>query len=260
MAKIFAVKPIAQLMREANEEGEHSLKRALGPVNLMTLGIGAIIGTGIFVLVGPAAALYAGPAVALSFIVAGIVCAFAALCYSEFAAMIPIAGSAYSYGYATLGEFIAWIIGWDLVLEYAFGAATVASGWSGYFTSLMEDVGIHIPPQWTATPGTVLYLQGRHWVQAAGVTGGVDPATLPHVTAICNIIAFFAIAIITAVLVIGIKESANLNSVIVIIKIGVVLLFIAVGTAYLMNHHGLAASNWHPFIPPSLGGTHFGWK
>ncbi|MGI8771904.1 MAG: amino acid permease, partial [Acidobacteriaceae bacterium] len=137
MARLSATKPLSLLKLEAKEEGEHTLRRSLGPVNLITLGIGAIIGTGIFVLVGPAAAKYAGPAVALSFIVAGITCAFAALCYSEFASLIPIAGSAYTYGYATLGEFVAWIIGWDLVLEYAFGAATVASGWSGYFVSLM---------------------------------------------------------------------------------------------------------------------------
>ncbi len=177
MAKLLAIKPLKQLLAEASDEGEHTLKRALGPVNLMTLGIGAIIGTGIFVLVGPAAARYAGPAVALSFVVAGITCAFAALCYSEFAAMIPIAGSAYSYGYATLGEFIAWIIGWDLVLEYAFGAATVASGWSGYFLGLMDDIGIHIPPQWTASPGTVLYHYNGHWIRAAAMSmvPGVDP-------------------------------------------------------------------------------------
>jgi APA family basic amino acid/polyamine antiporter len=260
MAKLFAIKPLKQLLSEANEEGEHSLKRALGPVNLMTLGIGAIIGTGIFVLVGPAAARYAGPAVALSFVVAGITCAFAALCYSEFAAMIPIAGSAYSYGYATLGEFVAWMIGWDLVLEYAFGAATVASGWSGYFTGLLDDIGIHLPPQWTATPGTVLYQYHGHWVRAASVQmgQGFDINTLPHVTAIANIVAFFAIAVVTAVLIIGIKESANLNSVIVAIKLGVVFMFIGVGTYFLMQHHGLASANWHPFIPHNEGGNHYG--
>jgi APA family basic amino acid/polyamine antiporter len=258
MAKLLAIKPLDQLLNEASEEGEHSLKRALGPINLMTLGIGAIIGTGIFVLVGPAAARYAGPAVALSFVVAGITCAFAALCYSEFAAMIPIAGSAYSYGYATLGEFIAWIIGWDLVLEYAFGAATVASGWSGYFTGLLDDIGIHIPPQWTATPGTVLYHSGNHWMRAASLPVGVDPNSLPHVTAIANIVAFFAIAVVTCVLIIGIKESANLNSVIVAIKLGVVFMFIGVGTYFLLQHHGLASTNWHPFIPPNQGGNRFG--
>jgi APA family basic amino acid/polyamine antiporter len=258
MAKLLAIKPLKQLLNEASEEGEHSLKRALGPINLMTLGIGAIIGTGIFVLVGPAAARYAGPAVALSFVVAGITCAFAALCYSEFAAMIPIAGSAYSYGYATLGEFIAWIIGWDLVLEYAFGAATVASGWSGYFTGLLDDIGIHIPPQWTATPGTVLYHFNNHWIRAASLPVGTDPNSLPHVTAIANLVAFFAIAVVTAVLIIGIKESANLNTVIVAIKLGVVFMFIGVGTYFLMQHHGLTTANWHPFIPPNEGGNRYG--
>ena len=131
MANLLAVKPLKQLMHEAEDEGGSGLKRALGPVNLITLGIGAIIGAGIFVLTGQAAAKHAGPAVALSFVLAGITCAFAGLCYAEFASLIPIAGSAYTYGYATLGELVAWIIGWDLVLEYAFGAATVASGWSG---------------------------------------------------------------------------------------------------------------------------------
>ena len=141
--------------------GEHSLKRALGPLNLITLGIGAIIGAGIFVLTGSAAAQYAGPAIVLSFILAGVGCVFAGLCYSEFASLIPIAGSAYTYGYATLGEIFAWIIGWDLVLEYAFGAATVASGWSGYFVSFLQDFGIHIPPQFTATPYTHA---GNQWI------------------------------------------------------------------------------------------------
>src|ERR1700733_852933 len=135
---IFATKPINTILNEASETGEHSLKRALGPVNLVSLGIGAIIGAGIFVLTGAAAAKYAGPAIVLSFILAGSACAFAGLCYAEFASLIPIAGSAYTYGYATLGEIVAWIIGWDLILEYAFGAATVASGWSGYMLSFLR--------------------------------------------------------------------------------------------------------------------------
>ncbi len=152
-SKLLRVKPMSMLSLEAGEQGEHTLKRSLGAVNLVTLGIGAVIGAGIFVLTGQAAALYAGPAVALSFVLAGITCAFAGLCYSEFASIIPIAGSAYTYGYATLGELVAWIIGWDLVLEYAFGASTVASGWSGYFNSLLQQFGIEIPPQLTAIPG-----------------------------------------------------------------------------------------------------------
>src|SRR5271165_2326097 len=154
MSRLFRVKPMSMLSQEAGEQGEHTLKRSLGALNLTTLGIGAIIGAGIFVLTGQAAAKYAGPAIALSFVLAGVTCAFAGLCYAEFASLIPIAGSAYTYGYATLGEFVAWIIGWDLVLEYAFGAATVASGWSGYLVGLLADFGINIPPQLTTTPGT----------------------------------------------------------------------------------------------------------
>src|SRR5512142_2224209 len=144
---IFATKSIEQLKAEAAETGEHSLKRVLGPINLVTLGIGAIIGAGIFVLTGAAAAQYAGPAIVLSFIFAGIGCAFAGLCYSEFASLIPIAGSAYTYGYATLGEIFAWIIGWDLILEYAFGAATVAAGWSANGAQFLQRLHIPFPPQ-----------------------------------------------------------------------------------------------------------------
>src|SRR5690242_7356902 len=145
MSNLLKTKPLDVVMAEAYETGEHSLKRALGPGNLIALGIGAIIGTGIFVLTGAASAMYAGPSIVLSFIVAGIGCVFAGLCYAEFAAMIPIAGSAYTYGYATMGEIIAWIIGWALVLEYAFGAATVAVGWSGFVTNLLEFFGIKLP-------------------------------------------------------------------------------------------------------------------
>jgi APA family basic amino acid/polyamine antiporter len=161
MIKLFAVKPLSLLSMEAGEEGENTLRRSLGPVNLITLGIGAIIGAGIFVLTGQAAAENAGPAVALSFVVAGITCAFAGLCYAEFASIIPIAGSAYTYGYATLGELVAWIIGWDLCLEYAFGAATVASGWSGYFLSLLAQLGFTPSPslaRFTTTWGNNIYL------------------------------------------------------------------------------------------------------
>src|ERR1700689_3227877 len=200
MPRLLATKPLSTLTKEANEVGENTLRRSLGPVNLITLGIGAIIGAGIFVLTGQAAALHAGPAVALSFVFAGITCAFAGLCYSEFASIIPIAGSAYTYGYATLGELVAWIIGWDLVLEYAFGAATVASGWSGYFVGLMQDIGIHIPPQLTTTPGTVLYQYHDRWMQVMALPNGVDSTTLPHVTGVFNLVAFIAIAIVTAVL------------------------------------------------------------
>ncbi len=172
MAKLGAIKPMSVLLSEARVDGEHELKRALGPVNLITLGIGAVIGAGIFVLTGQAAAIHAGPAVALSFVLAGITCAFAGLCYAEFAALIPIAGSAYTYGYATLGEFVAWMIGWDLVLEYAFGAASVGSGWSGYLVSLLQDFHIYIPPQLTTTPGEMLYLLPCPLAAADGIACG----------------------------------------------------------------------------------------
>src|SRR5687767_8234230 len=145
---LWTTKSITLLQEEATSEGEHSLRRALGAWNLTLLGIGAIIGAGIFVLTGTAAANYAGPAVVLSFVLAGLGCLFAGLCYAEFASMIPIAGSAYTYSYATLGEFFAWIIGWDLILEYLFGAATVAVGWSGYFVSFMRGIGITMPMEW----------------------------------------------------------------------------------------------------------------
>src|SRR5690242_17868979 len=149
---LWSTKSVEFLQGEASIEGEHSLKRSLGALNLTLLGIGAIIGAGIFVLTGTAAAQYAGPAISLSFVIAGLGCVFAGLCYAEFASMIPIAGSAYTYGYATLGEFIAWIIGWDLILEYLFGAATVAVGWSGNFVSLLKSIGIVIPAAIASAP------------------------------------------------------------------------------------------------------------
>src|SRR5258708_9013113 len=203
MAKLLAVKPLARVLKGAENEGESGLKRTIGPLNLITRGIGAIIGAGIFVLTGEAAAKHAGPAVVLSFVVAGITCAFAGLCYAEFASLIPIAGSAYTYGYATLGEFVAWIIGWDLVLEYAFGAATVASGWSGYFVGLLQDFHIHIPPQLTTTPGNVLYLFHDRWQALAALPAGVDPASLPHVSGVVDLVAVFAITLVTPVPFVG---------------------------------------------------------
>src|ERR1700678_3327830 len=249
---------MSMLSQEAGEQGEHTLKRSLGALNLITLGIGAVIGAGIFVLTGQAAAKYAGPAVALSFVLAGITCAFAGLCYAEFASIIPIAGSAYTYGYATLGELVAWIIGWDLVLEYAFGAATVASGWSGYCVGLLQDFGIHIAPQFTATPGTMLYQYHERWMQLAAVPAGVDPATLPHVAGVFNLVAFLAIAIVTAVLVRGIEESANLNTAIVLVKLSVVGISLFLGIGFLIHHPEVGRANWHPFIPPSDGHGNFG--
>ncbi len=261
MSNVFTTKPLDKIMLEAGEHGEHSLKRALGPINLITLGIGAIIGTGIFVLTGQAAATHAGPSIVLSFILAGIGCTFAGLCYTEFAALIPVAGSAYTYGYATLGEIFAWIIGWDLVLEYAFGAATVASGWSGYFVSLLRDFGIQLPPQWTATPGTEMVFYAGRWSALSTVrpvleAAGINPATLPHVLAHFNLLAFLAISVVTVVLVIGVRESANVNSAMVMVKLVVVLVFIGLATMFVLKHPDVASANWHPFIPPNLG--HFG--
>src|SRR5207302_3377184 len=174
--KLLAVKPLSRLLKEAENEGESGLRRALGPLNLVALGIGAIIGAGIFVLTGQAAANHAGPAVVLSFIVAGITCAFAGLCYAEFASLIPIAGSAYTYGYATLGEFVAWIIGWDLGLGYAFGAATVASGWSGYVISLFQDFRLRIPPALAGTPGQPFVLYHGRWETLAPIRRALDLA------------------------------------------------------------------------------------
>ncbi|HET7025355.1 MAG TPA: amino acid permease [Gemmatimonadales bacterium] len=228
-------KSITELQAEA--ETDHSLKRALGAVNLTALGIGAIIGTGIFVLTGTVAAVNSGPAVVLSFILAGVASIFAALCYSEFASLVPMAGSAYTYGYATLGELIAWIIGWDLVLEYALGAVTVAIGWSGYVVSFLDGIGIHIPAALTAARGQIVTL-----------------ADGSHITAIFNLPAVVIIAVVTTLLVVGIKESATVNNVIVIIKVAVVLLFIVLAA------HAINPANWHPFIPPNTGvRAEYGW-
>jgi len=230
---IFATKSIEQLKAESEGTGEHSLRRVLGPTNLVTLGIGAIIGTGIFVLTGQAAAQYAGPAIVLSMVVAGFASALAGLCYSEFASTVPIAGSAYTYGYATLGEFIAWIIGWDLILEYALGGATVAVGWSGHLTSFLHDfLGITIPASLASAPCSI--------VPAAGC----NPDAYLNLPAVLIAIA------VTVLIVIGIKESANVNSVIVVIKVAVVLIVILGGAAYVNS------ANWQPIIPPNTG--HFG--
>jgi APA family basic amino acid/polyamine antiporter len=211
---LFATKSMAVLQAEAGEE--NTLRRTLGAVNLVTLGIGAIIGAGIFVLTGTAAAQYAGPAIALSFVVAGVACLFAGLCYAEFASMIPIAGSAYTYGYATLGEFIAWIIGWDLILEYLFGAATVAVGWSGYFTAFMSEIGIHIPASLSNAPFDV---EGTHNLVRTG--------------ALVNLPAAFLVLFMTVLLVVGIKESARFNNIIGFIKLAIVFLGIGFGFMFV---------------------------
>ena len=235
---LFATKSIEQLKAEADVTGEHSLKRVLGPTNLITLGIGAIIGTGIFVLTGQAAAQYAGPAIVLSMVVAGLASALAGLCYSEFASTVPIAGSAYTYGYATLGEFIAWIIGWDLILEYALGGATVAVGWSGHLVSFLHDfLGITVPASLASAPCSV--------VPAAGC----NPEAYLNLPAVLIALA------VTVLIVIGIKESANVNSVIVVIKVAVVLIVILGGAAFVNT------ANWQPFIPPNTGSFgEYGWS
>ena len=265
---LFRRKSVTDLQAEAATD--QSLKRALGPFNLTTLGIGAIIGAGIFVLTGHAAAENAGPGIVLSFVLAGIACAFAGLCYAEFAAMIPVSGSAYTYGYATLGEFFAWIIGWDLIIEYLFAASTVAVGWSGYAVSFLYDFGISVP-KLSAAAGTELVeipkaiAQQIHsyagwWVPKPELlaelkAAGIDPATLTHVTAVFNLPAVLIIFIITILLVIGIKESAAFNNAVVIIKVSVILAFVAVGVLYINK------ANWQPFIPENSGkwGV-FGWS
>ena len=232
---LFRRKSITALQAEA--ESSTALRRSLGAFNLTALGIGAIIGTGIFVLTGTVAAQNSGPAVILSFVFAGIASMFAALCYSEFASLVPMAGSAYTYGYATLGEFFAWIIGWDLILEYALGAVTVAIGWSGYVVSFLGDFGIHIPAHLQAARGSIITM--------------ADGST---VTAWFNLPAVIIIGLVTTLLVIGIKESATVNNFIVVIKVAVVLLFIALAA------HAVNPDNWHPFIPPNTGvREHFGF-
>src|SRR5712664_476045 len=259
---LFATKSLDTLMKEAGDTGEHSLKRALGPVNLVTLGIGAIIGAGIFVLTGSAASLYAGPAIMLSYILAGTGCVFAGLCYAEFASMIPIAGSAYTYGYATLGEFVAWIIGWDLILEYAFGAATVASGWSSTLVAFLQDYGINLPPQICDVPGAQwVFYEGRWSPLSTLGLSGEQLAGLPHATATFNLIAFLAILAVTTILIIGIKESANFNSGVVFVKLAAVLAFIAVAAAYVLKNPQIVHENWKVFIPPNTGSFgSFGWS
>jgi basic amino acid/polyamine antiporter, APA family len=242
---LFATKPISKIIAEAEETGAHTLKKTLTALDLTMLGIGGIIGTGIFVLTGQAAGKHAGPAVIISMIIAGIVSAFAALCYSEFAASVPISGSAYAYGYGTLGEFVAWIIGWDLILEYAFGAATVAVGWSGYVVSLFRDtLGINFPLALAAPPGMEIK-------SATGAVIGVGVFNLPA--------ALIAVAV-TMLLIRGIKESASFNSIIVMIKVLVVVLFIVAGVGYVnTNNMGIGCTVGAPgcaeFMPYGFSGV-----
>jgi len=251
-------------MKDLMEQAQDSrgLKRALSSGNLITLGIGAIIGAGIFVLTGQAAAQYAGPAIVISFVISGLACLFAGLCYAEFASMIPVAGSAYTYAYATLGEFIAWIIGWDLILEYLFAASTVSVGWSGYVVSFLKDFGINIPAKFTAALGTTLVdIPDVGWKPITNeltknlAASGISIDNLPHLQAVLNLPAMFVVAMITILLVGGIKESARFNNIMVIIKVFVILLFIGIGFFYI-NYN-----NWHPFIPKNTGEWgHFGWS
>jgi APA family basic amino acid/polyamine antiporter len=279
--QLFRTKPVETILREAEAHGEGTLKRTLSATALTLLGVGAVIGTGIFVLTGQAAGKHAGPAVVISMVLAGIVSALAALCYSEFASAVPVSGSAYTYGYATLGEFIAWIIGWDLILEYAFGAATVAVGWSGNVVSLLADMGIQFPIALSAAPGTkfvmisdatasqlsnmrigdtilnppvgcnILTGELARGLAQAGVNLTVE-------TAIFNLPAFLIAIAVTALLVKGIQESANFNSIVVMVKIGVVVLFIIAGIGYVNTHYlGLnctpGTADCLQFIPPNTG-------
>jgi len=243
---LFSRKDVSALQAEV--ASDQNLKRALGAINLVTLGIGAIIGAGIFVLTGQAAANYAGPAIVYSFLLAGTACALAGLCYAEFAAMIPIAGSAYTYGYATLGELFAWIIGWDLILEYLFAASTVAVGWSGYVVSFLKDMGITIPAAYTSAPYT----------HTTPTDAGLNVWRLftegwSSTGAVLNVPAMVIVGLITILLIVGISESASFNNVVVVIKITVVLLFIGFGMAYINRE------NWEPFIPPAQGDGKYGW-
>src|SRR5215210_3496126 len=217
---LFVRKPMAALMNEAQETGTHTLKRTLGAGGLIALGIGAIIGAGLFSITGMAAANHAGPAITISFVVAALGCLFAGLCYAEFASMIPVAGSAYTYSYATMGEFIAWIIGWDLVLEYAVGAATVGISWSRYLVKFLEGFDVHLPVSLTLGP----------W------DGGI-----------INLPAVFIIVLLSLLLIKGTKESAMVNGIIVGLKVAVVLVFIFLGWKYINN------TNYHPYIPDNTG-------
>ena len=277
-------KPMEWLIEEAAEAGEHTLKRTLGPLSLTALGIGAVIGAGIFVLAG-LGAHYAGPGLMLSFVISGLGCAFAALCYAEFAAMIPLAGSAYTYAYAALGEIFAWIIGWDLTLEYAMGASTVSAGWSNHFVEFLNIFHIRMPlwlayDHWTAlrsaetmvaqqmarasdpslVPGTQSFLTKVGDIIAAQspelIRRAHDLVSAPllfrHEFAF-NVPAFIIALVITAVLVVGIKESATFNSAIVILKVAVVLFVVVVGIHYV--HPGNWGHDWSSFAPMGFSGV-----
>ncbi|MGI9245877.1 MAG: amino acid permease, partial [Steroidobacteraceae bacterium] len=235
--RLFSTKPIGEL-HESDDSG-NELQRTLDARALTLLGIGAIIGTGIFVLTGTAAANHAGPALIVSFLIAGLGCALAGLCYAEFSSMIPVSGSAYSYSYATLGELVAWFIGWNLILEYLFAAATVAVGWSGYVVSLVEQLGMHLPDALTNAP----------------LAKGAGHFEIVRTGAIVNLPAVLVIAAITALCYVGIHQSARFNAVVVAIKVTVIVLFIGFGM------WAVDGANWQPFIPENTGQFgHFGWS
>src|SRR6266705_2587599 len=219
-SKLWRIKPVDVILRQSDQQ-EHGLKRTLGAVSITAMGSGAIVGTGIFVLTGVAAAKYAGPGLILSFVVAAIVSGLAAICYAEFASTVPIAGSAYTYSYATLGELIAWIIGWDLILEYAVGAAAVSIGWSGYFTDLLKAIGFTLPNPLTSSP----------------FSGGI-----------INLPAMIIILLITGLLIVGTSESSRVNNIIVAIKLAVILFFLVAGFGHI------SPANWNPFLPFGVGG------
>jgi basic amino acid/polyamine antiporter, APA family len=247
--QLFRTKPIDQFIADA-DSNEHGMRKVLTASNLVLLGIGSVIGAGIFVLTGQAAAQYAGPAIVLSFIVSGLACGFAGLCYAEFASLIPISGSAYSYSYATLGEFLAWIIGWDLILEYLFAASTVSVGWSGYVVSFLNDLNLHLSPALTNATGTVMinvpemgWKPLSHAFAQTLAASGINVDSLAHVTSVINLPAMFIVALLSTLLVIGIRESANFNNVMVITKVSVIILFIITGFFFVKS------VNWHPFIP-----------
>jgi APA family basic amino acid/polyamine antiporter len=237
--RLFLKKSIANIQKEA---AKSELKRTLGPLNLMSLGVGAIIGAGIFVLTGQVASANAGPAIMLSFIVAGIACALAGLCYAELASTMPVSGSAYTYAYGTMGEIFAWIMGWLLVLEYGIAASTVAVGWSGYVVSMLHDFGINFPSIMVA--GKEAPMWATPLIQASPNEAG---NLVFSMTGTLNAVAAIGIALVCALLVLGVSESANVNNVIVVIKVIVLLTFIAVGVTYINP------ANWQPFIPEATG-------
>lgn len=228
-------------------QGEYEgseLKRSLGALNLVLLGIGCIIGTGIFVLTGRAAAVYAGPGIMVSFIITGTLCAFVALCYAELASVLPVSGSAYSYSYASMGEFVAWVMGLLLVLEYGLAASTVAAGWSGYAVSLLKDLHIALPPELTAAPGQLVgAVVNGSFVSTGDLANGAVPAGATAVYGALNLPAMIGIAAVTMLLIVGVSESASVNNIIVFVKVGVVIAFIAIGIAYVNF------ANWSPLVP-----------